>query len=93
MNKELFFIWIYFFCGASGALWMIRLSEIMFGKIFHLLKKTIEIDNIALKSIKDENENLENENIKLKEKCEELENKRIQLEDIFFERIIGEGAR
>ncbi len=93
MSKELFFIWVYFFCGAGGALWMIRLSETMFGKAFHMLRKTIEVDNVALKSIKDENKNLENGNIKLQEKYEELENKRLQLEDIYFERIIGEGAR
>lgn len=93
MSRELFFIWVYFFIGASGALWMIRILEIIFGKVFHMIKKTIEVDNLELKSIKDENESLEDENIKLQDKFKELEKRRKQLENVYFERIIGEGVR
>lgn len=91
--REVFFIWVYFFCGAGGALWMIRFSEKSFGRVFHMIERTIRIENNVLKKVKDENETLDKETIKLQEKYQSLEDTHQQLEDIYFERIIGEGVR
>lgn len=90
--KEIIFIWIYFFCGAGGALFTIRLTEAYIGKIYHILEKTIKVENDVLRKMHDENKDLENEVEKLKDKNQDLENKNQELEQILFDRIKMEGA-
>lgn len=90
MEKELIFIWIYFFCGASGALWMIRIFESSITNFFHILEKTIKVENYVLKKLEKENQDLESKTIKLNEEYDKLLMKKEKLEEIYFERIIGE---
>ncbi|MBU5676827.1 hypothetical protein KQI88_10390 [Alkaliphilus sp. MSJ-5] len=90
--KKIVFIWIYFFLGAGGALFLIKLTENYIGKIFHILERTIKVESSVLRNIYDENKALEEEIDKLEEKKQDLENKNHELEEILFERIKQEGA-
>ncbi len=90
--KEIIFIWIYFFCGAGGALFTIRLTETYIGKIYNILEKTVKVENDVLRKMYDENKALENDVEKLRGKNQDLENKNKELEQVLFDRIKMEGA-
>lgn len=90
MENELIFVWIYFFCGASGALWMIKIFESSLTKVFHIIEKTIRVEKYILKDLEKENEDLETKTIKLNEEHNKLLMKKEKLEEIYFARIIGE---